>query len=113
MPKSALWLMPGGHIDPGETLLQTINREMKEELGVKDFFKTPPKPFWLSVTNIINDVRPCKKHFDVCHLVEVDATELAIDYTEYNKVRWLTIPEARKIITDPANLLALDAIETV
>jgi hypothetical protein len=45
--------------------------------------------------------------------VEVDATELAIDYTEYNKVRWLTIPEARKIITDPANLLALDAIETV
>src|SRR6056297_1045634 len=41
--KSGLWLMPGGHIDAGETLYTTINREIEEELGVKDFFDERPE----------------------------------------------------------------------
>lgn len=111
--KSGLWLMPGGHIDQGEMLLETINREIEEELGVKEFFDEAPEPFLLSITNIDHDVRPCKKHFDVWHLVETDGLDFNIDYTEYNEVRWLTIPEARKIVTDPANLQALEVIETI
>lgn len=111
--KSGLWLMPGGHIDQGELLLETINREIEEELGVKNFFTEKPESFLLSITNITHDTRPCKRHFDVWHLVETDGSDFNIDYTEYHEVRWLTIPEARKVVTDPANIQALDVIETL
>jgi len=57
--------MPGGHIDANESLLTTLNREIKEELGVSDFYTVRPKPFLLTITNIVTDVRPCKKHFDI------------------------------------------------
>ena len=36
---------------------------------------------------------------------------LEIDYTEYNEVQWVTIDEARVLVTDPANLLTLDRLE--
>src|ERR1700720_3868828 len=36
--KAAQWLAPGGHIDSDETLLQTLNREISEELGIPDHF---------------------------------------------------------------------------
>ncbi|MCA9365438.1 NUDIX domain-containing protein [Candidatus Kaiserbacteria bacterium] len=109
--KSGLWLMPGGHVDKDETLLDTLNREIKEELGVSNFFNERPEPFLMSVTNIVSNVRPCQKHFDVWHLMETDGSDFQIDYAEYNEVRWLTIPEARELVTDPANLQALDVIE--
>ena len=109
--KSGLWLMPGGHIDANETLLTTLNREIEEELGVSNFYTQRPEPFLLSITNIVTDVRPCQKHFDVWHVMETDGEGLEIDYTEYNEVRWVTIKEARALVTDPANLMALDRLE--
>jgi len=109
--KSGLWLMPGGHIDANESLLATLNREILEELGVAEFYTERPEPFLLTITNIVTDVRPCKKHFDVWHLMETDGEGLEIDYTEYNEVRWVTITEARELITDSANLVALDRLE--
>ena len=109
--KSGLWLMPGGHIDSGETLFTTLNREIEEELGVVNFYHERPQPFLMTITDILHDVRPCKKHFDVWHLVQTDGADFKIDYTEYNEVRWVTIPEARALVTDPANIAALDKIE--
>lgn len=29
------WVMPGGHIEPGETIIQAIVREAEEEVGLK------------------------------------------------------------------------------
>lgn len=110
--KSGLWLMPGGHIDQGESLLETVNREIEEELGVKNFFTQRPEPFLLSITEIKHDIRPCKKHFDIWHLVETDGSNFNIDYTEYKEVRWVSILEARKLVTDPANIQALDILST-
>jgi 8-oxo-dGTP pyrophosphatase MutT (NUDIX family) len=111
--KSGKWLMPGGHIDKGESLLGTINREIHEELGVKDFFVERPLPFLLSITPIEHDTRPCRKHYDIWHLMDTDGSDFNIDYTEYKETRWTTIPVARELITDPANILALDVIERI
>lgn len=52
--KSNLWISPGGHIDQGETLMQTLNREIEEELGIKDKIKNELKPFLLTITPIEN-----------------------------------------------------------
>src|SRR5665213_1066199 len=73
--KSGLWLSPGGHIDKGEGLLETLNREINEELGVKSFFKELPPPFLLTITPIENTTQPCKTHFDIWYLVKTDGSK--------------------------------------
>jgi len=109
--KSGLWLSPGGHIDKGEGLLETLNREIDEELGAKDFFKELPSPFLLTITPIENRVQPCKTHLDIWYLVNTDGTNFNVDPKEFHDTRWLTIDEADKIVTDRPNRKALEVIK--
>ena len=109
--KADLWLFPGGHIDKGEVLLETVNREIDEELGVKNFFKDSPLPFLLTITPIQNRAQPCKMHYDVWFLVPTDGKNFNVDLKEFHNTKWLTIEEARKIVTDQPNLKALEIID--
>ncbi len=105
--KSGLWLMPGGHVEPDEPLLDTLNREIEEELGIRDFYTEMPKAFLLTITHIVSDVRPCQEHFDMWFLMETREEDIVVDYSEYHEVRWATLSEARELTKDPANLEAL------
>ncbi len=109
--KSGLWISPGGHIDEGETLLEALNREIDEELGVKDLFKEAPTPFLLTITRIENKVQSCKTHYDVWYLVPTDGSGSTIDPQEFLDTKWMTLEEAGKMVTDPANLEALAAVK--
>lgn len=109
--KSSLWLAPGGHIDKGEHPMQTLNREIEEELGVKDKIKEKIKPFLLTITLINNPIRPCKEHLDIWYKFSADGSEFNVDPKEFHDTKWLTIDEARKLVTDPPNIEALDKME--
>ncbi|OQX00816.1 hypothetical protein BWK69_00715 [Candidatus Parcubacteria bacterium A4] len=109
--KAGMWLSPGGHIDKGEGLLETLNREIDEELGVKNFFQETQSPFLLTITPIENKDQPCKTHYDVWYLVPTDGSNFNVDSREFYETRWLTINEAEKIVTDPQNRKALETIK--
>lgn len=111
--KSGKWLSPGGHADRGESLLETLNREIHEELGVRTFFEKRPDPFLLTITPIDRDPRKCKKHFDIWHLMKTNGKDFNIDMSEYHEIKWLSIPEARQITTDAANQAALDLLTKI
>lgn len=109
--KSGLWISPGGHIDKGETLFEALNREIDEELGVKDFFKEEPLPFLFTTTPIENKIQPCKKHYDVWYLVPTDGSDFNVDPQEFLDTKWLTLTEAKELMKDPANIKAIEILE--
>lgn len=104
-----LWLAPGGHVEPGEGLVDTLRREIKEELGLLEL-PVGASPALCTVTDIVSDTRPCKTHFDLWYFLPCE-TVPDVDMTEFLDARWMAIPEARRLITDPANLEALDLLE--
>lgn len=109
--KSGLWLAPGGHIDKDENPMQTLNREIEEELGIKNKITEKINPFLLTITPINNPVQPCKEHFDIWYRFSTDGSEFNVDPKEFNETRWLGVEDARKLIIDPANIEALDKME--
>jgi len=109
--KSGLWLSPGGHIDRGETLIHALNREIQEELGIRDKVKEGTWPFLLTITPIDNSVQPCKEHLDIWYRFPTDGSDLTVDPREFHATQWVTIDDAKKIITDGPNLTALSKIE--
>jgi 8-oxo-dGTP pyrophosphatase MutT (NUDIX family) len=108
--KSGLWISPGGHVDRGETLHETLEREMFEELRVSGEVAGLDKPFLLTITEIDNPPQPCRRHFDVWYPVPTDGTAFTVDMEEFHETRWLSVAGARELVTDPNNLTALDAL---
>lgn len=109
--KAGLWLSPGGHIDKRETPLEALEREIKEELGVT--YKAPAnfKPFLLTITPIESSIQPCREHYDLWYGVRTDGSDFQIDAREFHETKWLSLVEAKKLVTDVPNLKAIEKIE--
>lgn len=105
--RAKTWIFTGGHVDRGEVLLQTLNREINEELGIQNFYVIRPEPFLLTRKDIINDDRPCKEHFDIWFRMEVPKEKVHIDMDEFHGARWLSYEDAQALLTDANNLAAL------
>lgn len=108
--KAGLWIAPGGHIEPGESICTTLNREILEELGVRNFFAQRPQPFLFTIKHITDSVRPCRVHYDIWYLMKTDGRNFAINQGEFHDARWLSVAEAHDFVTDRNNLLALEKL---
>jgi len=113
--KSDLWLFNGGHIDRGESLGQTLEREMGEEWGFVHPAAKTLEPCLLTITEITNGRQICRRHYDIWYFVPVDKTSFSPDETklakEFHEIKWVTFAEARKAITDSNTLMAVDSLE--
>lgn len=113
---SGLWLPTGGHVEPGEHPLDTVRREIVEELGVTAQPDTAfgDKPFFLTMTETVGS--PAMRHVDVSlwfALAGRAGQPLHPDQREFAQVRWWTIAELRHADLDqfePHLLRALDAL---
>ena len=114
--KSGLWLFNGGHIDKDETLRETVGREINEEWGLDINNLSVGAPALLTITEINNPTKQkCKVHFDIWHFVNVNKENFEPDpiklAEEFYFVEWMSLAEARKVVTDRSTRQALDFIE--
>ena len=110
--KANLWLSPGGHIENGELILNTVVREFGEELGLEITADSINEPLILTITEIDNPPHVCREHYDIWYVIPTDGKGFNVDYREFHEIRWVTLNEARALITDPNHLLVLEALET-
>ena len=85
---------PRWYIEPGESLFDTLTREIKEELGIINPLSQESKPLLLTVTDIKRDVRSCKVHFDMWYFLAINGSNFKIDSDEFYETRWVSINEA-------------------
>lgn len=100
------WIPPGGHIEPGETPVETAVREMEEELGVK-ISPDILRPWNLSVKYIGRPEQGCEYHYDIWYLALMPTQKFAYLKSEYYDARWFTIPESLSHITKNPDFSAI------
>ncbi len=90
--KSGLWLPTGGHVEKGESLEETVLRELKEELGI--VWKKGLKPFFVS--RIITKGKDSGHiHNDIWFLVAIDQkTKLNPEEREFLNWGWFGLNQA-------------------
>lgn len=97
--RSGLRLPPGGHVEPGEHPVQTVRREIVEELGIEACFAEPfgERPQFVTVTRTVGD--PTTQHHDVTLWFVVAVSRqarLRPDPREFASVRWWSEEELRR-----------------
>lgn len=98
------WELPGGKLDPGETLQQALHRELREELGVVvRLGKRVNGP-------LAGGRWPLGERFAMTvWLAEVTEGQVA-PLEDHDELRWLTADELYAVAWLPADLPIVDAI---
>lgn len=93
--KAQAWLLPGGHVDPGEDPRWSVEREAFEELQITPKFHERlggGQPLFLSITK----TRGEHSHTDVTlwwALKGDIAAEVRLDPREFSEVRWYRLDD--------------------
>ncbi|MEM5793622.1 MAG: NUDIX domain-containing protein [Candidatus Aenigmatarchaeota archaeon] len=93
-----LWVVPGGHIEYGETIEQSVKREVKEEVGLDVKFEKI-----LFVQEIIEP----KEYNRKTHFISLECVcstindKVKIDDREIKEYIWAKPIDALKMETDP------------
>jgi double-stranded uracil-DNA glycosylase len=111
-PDKSVWALPGGGVDPGESLEQAVFRELAEESGLRDFELGPH--IWTR-THWFTDMAGWAGQTEEVYLVRTDAFEPAPEWTAAQLAaegighqRWFTQDELDPaLVYSPRRLPAL------
>ncbi len=112
--KHKMWLVPGGHVELDEDIVQTVKKEVKEEVGLDikvisstddDFGKigdTPEDGENLPVPMFINRhrINPTHEHLDFRYIALSDSMDINPgpgENADPESFRWLTADEVSKM----------------
>jgi ADP-ribose pyrophosphatase YjhB (NUDIX family) len=90
--KANLWLPSGGHVEPQEHPMDTVQREVKEELDIEADFLCQ-KPIFLTVTQTVGNITP---HTDVSLWYALRGSQnhiYAYDQEEFHQIRWFSMED--------------------
>lgn len=119
---SQLWVFPGGHVEPDETLSEAAHREVLEETGVNGWFtskswglsipRTIAHPLPIDVREFVAPAKPERpgkpaepQHHHIDHLFQMaaESSDLKPERTEVEEAGWFY----------PLTVESLDAREDV
>ena len=113
--KSGLWLFNGGHIDEGESINETLEREIEEEWGLiaSDFDIKQPELF--TITEINNPTKQtCKRHYDIWFFIDVEQNDFMPEQSkileEFHQAGWNSYDEAKELVKDKNTLKGIEFI---
>lgn len=99
-PRAGYWEFPGGKQEPGENMLQTLCRELYEELDITCEAVQP----WQTLSHNYPDVRV------VLHFMHVTAFTGAPVPKDGQELRWVTPEDARNLPFLPADKGVVEAL---
>jgi 8-oxo-dGTP pyrophosphatase MutT (NUDIX family) len=102
--RQGAWLQVGGHADPGETdPLAVALREGEEETGLRDLVPWPDATIvHLAVVPVPAAAHePAHEHADLRFVLATGTPDAARPEHPTARLRWLTVPEARALTTEP------------
>ena len=99
-PRGGFWEFPGGKQEPGESMQETLVRELREELGI-DATRIQP---WMQTTHAYPDL------FVTLHFMHVTAFVGTPVPHDGQTLRWVSIDDSRAMDFLPADRAVLDIL---
>lgn len=105
--KFGKWMPPGGHVDPNETPVEAVKREVMEETGLTVEIVSQEN-LWVSYPNaqsferpyicMLEEVpafgdQPAHQHMDLIYVTTPTTSELVFNEAETADIRWFSLEE--------------------
>jgi dATP pyrophosphohydrolase len=101
-----LWQQVAGKIESGETATQAILREIEEEIG-----NWPKNLYSADIVESFYDTTHNCIHMVPVFVAEIGAKDWVVLSEEHSDYKWLTVSEARELLSFTQQKISIDLIE--